>query len=136
MTAPQTGSPRGSGFFLARILVLLLGLGAFGLVFSYSPGSEAVLECQIKRLTGRECPACGITRGLSALFHGRFRESFSVYPFALPVAAGTLFAMTGALLPAGVWRRMMAVRWFPWLIGLGAGGTGIGIVVRWIWRCF
>lgn len=120
----------------ARILVLLLGFGAVWIVCAYSPDSGFLLECQILRLTGHECPACGITRGLSALVHGRFGEAWAIYPFAFPVALGSVFAMIGAVLPERAWRRMMTARWFPWLIGLGAGLTGSGIVVRWLFRFF
>lgn len=135
MTAPKPVSPKRGGFIWARITVLVLGGAAAWIVMSYPSISSPVLECQVKRLTGYECPACGITRGLSALVHGRFGEALDVYPFAFPVAFGTVLVMIGALLPDRIWKWLMAIRWFPWLLGLGAGLTGFGILARWMIRC-
>lgn len=131
--APSPVRPCRGGLLWARVLTLLLGASAAWVVASYSPEAPPLIECQVLKWTGRECPACGITRGLSALIHGRFEAAFEIYPFAFPVALGTLLAMIGALLPDRLWRRMMATRWIPWLLGLGASGTAMGILARWIW---
>ncbi len=32
--------------------------------------------CLIKNLTGRPCPGCGMTRAISSVSHGKFRQAF------------------------------------------------------------
>jgi hypothetical protein len=36
--------------------------------------------CQMKMLTGRDCPGCGLTRSFIALAHGQWRDSFQFNP--------------------------------------------------------
>lgn len=44
--------------------------------------SDYFPQCAMKRLTGWECPGCGIQRALHALLHGRVSEAFAYNPFA------------------------------------------------------
>lgn len=50
--------------------------------------------CQMKMLTGLDCPGCGLTRSFIALAHGQWRDSFRFN------AAGPLwFAFLGLQIP-------------------------------------
>lgn len=132
--APQPVLPQRGGLLWARIAVLFLTAGAIAIILSYPDVQSPFDQCQFLRITGHECPACGITRGLSALIHGRFRDAFFLYPFAFPVALGVFIAVIGSLLPNRLWRRVMATRWMPWVLGVGGTATVLGIIVHWLLR--
>lgn len=44
--------------------------------------SEYFPQCSMKKLTGWECPGCGIQRAAHAMLHGRPGEAFAYNPFA------------------------------------------------------
>ena len=67
--------------------------------------------CIFKRIFGIDCPACGITHSIMALFHGRIKEAFCIHP-AGPVVFGVVGLMVvylGSVLLAGYkeieWRK-------------------------------
>ncbi|MCD4653558.1 DUF2752 domain-containing protein [bacterium] len=130
-------SNKGGFLFFVRFVVLIMSGWALWIAFSFTPEYPPPdLTCLVKKITGHECPACGITRGLTALAHGRFLDAFHYYPFVFPVFFGLFIALTGALLPNSIWKRMMNTHWIPWSLGLGAGLTGLGIIVHWLIRVF
>jgi Protein of unknown function (DUF2752) len=45
-----------------------------------------VVLCPFRRVTGRYCPFCGLTRSFSQLMRGRIRESVAEHPLG-PAAA-------------------------------------------------
>lgn len=49
--------------------------------------------CILKALSGVDCPACGVTHSVMALFSGRIREAFCIHP-AGPVILGIVGLMT------------------------------------------
>ena len=50
-------------------------------------------QCPTKRLMGRDCPTCGMSRGFASIAHGRLRDAWR-YNRASPVAfAGFLAAL-------------------------------------------
>lgn len=52
--------------------------------------------CPVRRLTGRPCPGCGLTRSLNRSAHGRLGSAVAAHP-AGPAAAAVLgaWALTG-----------------------------------------
>ncbi|WP_262497070.1 DUF2752 domain-containing protein [Nonlabens spongiae] len=48
-----------------------------------------MLPCVSKKITGMDCPGCGIQRSISFLLKGELVDSFLMYPGLLPIA--TLF---------------------------------------------
>jgi hypothetical protein len=43
------------------------------------------LPCILKKLTGMDCPGCGIQRSSIALLKGNVGESFMLYPPLIPI---------------------------------------------------
>ncbi len=92
---PVKGLPfgwRGVGIVLAVIL------GASVLL---QPGhvADGPTICQFRRLTGRPCPGCGLTRSFTAMGSGDLTQAFLQHPFGPLLFLGAL-----ALLAAIVWR--------------------------------
>ena len=79
----------------ARGVARLLVLGAFVL-----PGRllhEAPVLCPFRRMTGRPCPACGLSRSCQAVAHGRLVEAFELHPVGpLAFTATAWFAVDDA----------------------------------------
>lgn len=66
---------RASLISLGRIgLLLLLPLAFFIIPTAWLERSPTV--CVIRRVTGRPCPGCGMTRAVSSVMHGHFREGY------------------------------------------------------------
>jgi hypothetical protein len=61
-----------------------------------------IVVCPIRRLTGRACPVCGVTRSLAALLAGDVRRSVSSHPLGWAVipAALDLCMRSGGTSPA------------------------------------
>jgi hypothetical protein len=69
MEATPKNFPRTS--WLAGIIVGTAALFICATVFFFNPATHAFFPvCQFHRLTGLNCPGCGMTRALYALLHG------------------------------------------------------------------
>ena len=86
--------------------------------------TDAVL-CPFRLVTGRPCPACGLTRSWSAATHLDIRESAAWHPLGIPMLVGALAVSSGvvaapslesrgarrwAVAAAAVWLATWAVR--------------------------
>jgi hypothetical protein len=67
---------------------LLCWYGAFALL-APRLGAPA---CPLRRLTGRRCPACGLTTAVSAALHGRVRHAATLHRLGPATAAAVLVA--------------------------------------------
>ena len=57
----------------AGIILTAVALGISAAVFFFNPATHRFYPaCQFHRLTGLNCPGCGMTRALYALLHGNF----------------------------------------------------------------
>ncbi len=55
--------------------------------------------CLFRRVTGKPCPSCGLTRSWSATAHGRLRTALAHHPFGPPTFfAAVLIALQGPTL--------------------------------------
>jgi len=78
----------------ATATVAIGGLGALALLASQIPGRRPDLVlCPWRRLTGTNCPGCGMTRGIMALLRGDFSRALTLHPLS-PVFLAMLVAMT------------------------------------------
>lgn len=74
--------------------VALGGLGALALLASPIPGRRPDLVlCPWRRLTGTNCPGCGLTRGLMALLRGDLDHALAMHPLS-PVVLALIVATT------------------------------------------
>jgi hypothetical protein len=98
----------------ARILVLL---GIFAVLYCFTP--PVLPLCGFRRLTGRPCPLCGLTRAMFALAKGHWSDAIAFHALS-PVAALMLVGL--------LWNRPTWVRvWLPCVIAFGVYG---------VWRIF
>jgi hypothetical protein len=70
---------------LAVVLGILgvLGWGAWQLRES-GPGAVPYLPgCYFRKVTGLDCPGCGMTRGMSAALNGRFGQALALNPLGM-----------------------------------------------------
>jgi hypothetical protein len=106
----------------ARGVARLLVLGAFVL-----PGRalhDTPVLCAFRRLTGRPCPACGLSRSWQATAHGRLRDGFGQHPLGpLAFTAAAWFAVDDAA------ERRLAGADRRWV----AAALGLWTTV-WLWR--
>ena len=74
--------------------VALGGLGALALLASQIPGRRPDLVlCPWRRLTGTNCPGCGMTRALMALLRGDLDHALGMHPLS-PVVLALIVATT------------------------------------------
>jgi hypothetical protein len=78
-------------------ILTLLAAAAVAALFAYQPRELWFLPgCQFNRLTGLDCPGCGMTRAIHHLLHGRALVALhcnALFTLALPCVA-----------VVGVWR--------------------------------
>ncbi|HSY19093.1 MAG TPA: DUF2752 domain-containing protein [Candidatus Acidoferrales bacterium] len=73
----NSASSGSSSFRLAAIILAIIAAGLAALVFFFNPATHGFYPvCQFHRLTGLNCPGCGMTRALYALLHGDLPAAF------------------------------------------------------------
>jgi hypothetical protein len=119
----------------ARGAWLFWGLGGAALAATWwlaAGGALAAGEplCALRRLAGVECPTCGLTRAMTLLARGAWRESLALHPWALPLAlqAFAAWALWGAWLVGRL--QVRPDRWIPHVVGANLGA----LVLLWIAR--
>lgn len=100
----------GEGFVIAVCASILLA----SMWMSTSPevvswfGYEVPVLCSFRRLTGMNCPGCGLTRSFVFIGHGQIAEAFRLNPMG-PL----IYAAIAAQLPLRglhLWRKAAARR--------------------------
>ena len=111
--APPKLQRANSHFRCAAMVLVPISLAVAGVVFFYNPAQNDFYPvCQFHRLTGLNCPGCGMTRALYALLHGNVLTALR--DNALFVAGIFFLAVRGAWF----WWKQPATEFFP---------------VRWLW---
>jgi hypothetical protein len=87
--------------------------------------------CLFHKLTGLDCPGCGMTRGTYALLHGRFAEAFAFNPVGMILLPLAMIAL-GIEVLGWVRGKPMPFRIVPgrW----GATVIAVVVIVFWIVR--
>jgi hypothetical protein len=108
--------------------MLLRALASAGLVGAVLLPDRAIHDgpvvCLFRRITGRPCPSCGLTRSWQALGHGRIGDSIRFHPFGpLTVLAALWLAIDGGAerrleLAGRRWMHVAATAW----------------IAAWLWR--
>jgi hypothetical protein len=87
----------------AAILLVMAAAGIAAMVFFFNPSSHSFYPvCQFHRITGLNCPGCGMTRALYALLHGNFSTALRDNALFLLVLA--------AAAARGLWLGMKKIR--------------------------
>lgn len=79
------------------------------------PGAASFLPgCQFRRLTGLQCPGCGMTHATYAILHGHFARAFALNPVGVILLPLALVGLTPGVL-SWVSKRPVAWRLKPGL---------------------
>lgn len=98
--------------FFAGAGILTLGAGAF-VVGYFNPTTAGFFPvCPLFKLTGINCPGCGLTRGFHALFHGDVLTALH-YNALLPIFAFLIGFMIVSLALIVVRGRGLSWKIFP-----------------------
>ena len=75
-SAPPKISAPATPFWFAGVVLAAAALGVAAMIFFFNPAANGFYPvCQFHRLTGLNCPGCGMTRAVYALLHGEFRTA-------------------------------------------------------------
>jgi hypothetical protein len=110
---------------LVSLAVLFLAVAAYAL--RETAGAGWMPGCFFRKITGLECPGCGMTRASYALLHGRFMDAFLFNPVGMIVFP---LALIGLSLEALAWvmNRPPVLRLNP-----GRWGATILVAVMILW---
>jgi hypothetical protein len=97
------------------------------LSFGFGPDTLPELQtCAFRRITGRPCFGCGMTRAFCAISHGEFSRAFRLHPFAYPLYAACVALLIAPISTRLRWRPRFdrhraakVVRWGLWILALG-----------------
>lgn len=82
-TSPaRTPTPVAPAEWLAAAGVACVGVAA---VMSPAGIDDGPVICPFRRLTGLECPGCGLTRSWVHAMHGNLGTSWAEHPFGIPL---------------------------------------------------
>lgn len=110
---------------LASLPLLILILGAFWL--RKTGGAGWWPGCIFRKLTGIECPGCGMTRAAHALLNGRISEAFSFNPVGIILLPLAMIAIGIEVIG---WVREKPL---PFRIPTGRWGSSIAAVLLIVW---
>ena len=110
---------------IVSLIVLTLAIAAYAL--RETAGAGWMPGCHFRRITGLECPGCGMTRGTYALLHGRFLDAFMFNPVGMIIFP---LALIGLGLEAIAW---VMNRPSLFKLSLGRWGAAIIAVVLILW---
>jgi len=103
---PKIQPPPAITGWLVGIVLTTAALGVAATVFFFNPATHRFYPvCQFHRLTGLNCPGCGMTRALYALAHGHWAAALRDNALFLSVLA--------ALLLRGIWMAANRFRGRP-----------------------
>jgi hypothetical protein len=95
-SAPPKIHSSAAPFWVAVAVLAAAGFGVATVIYFFNPATHGFYPvCQFHRLTGLNCPGCGMTRAFYALLHGDIRTA--LHDNALFVAG------LGWLTVRGVW---------------------------------
>ncbi len=120
-SAPPKIHPANTRF--AAVVLAVTAVGIAATVFFFNPSAHNFYPvCQFHRLTGLNCPSCGMTRALYALLHGDFLTALR--DNALLVFGLAAMALRGIWIGAKTRGGRAGGKFFPtqWLLPLLVAG--------------
>lgn len=113
----------------ALVFGALALMAALAVLYFSGPSGGWFPRCMFHRLTGLDCPGCGMTRATHAALHGSFGDAFALNPLGvlvMPVVAGFVVLRIPAWLQGGESRfRLRNPRFWLWLACAVTGGYWI-----------
>lgn len=107
------------GVFVAVILAILL--------YERGPSGNGLLPgCLFHRLTGFDCPGCGMTRATHAALHGRLGEAIRFNPLGV-IVLPVVLVISAVQIPAWLRDRPLPIRFKVsqrgvwWIVGVVMG---------------
>lgn len=88
------------------VAIVVVWLGLVWVTHRYAPGTTL---CHFKRVTGRACPTCGLTRGVTTMLDGDFLGGLRYNPFLLGLGLVFLLVLAGRLVLARTPRLELSV---------------------------
>lgn len=110
---------------LASLPLLILMFGAYWL--RKTGGAGWWPGCMFRKLTGIECPGCGMTRAAHALLNGRISDAFAFNPVGIILLP---LAMLAIGIEVIAWVREKPL---PFRIPTGRWGSSIAAVLLIVW---
>jgi Protein of unknown function (DUF2752) len=112
---------------------LRLGVAVSGFLALIAVYGPVHIPCLFSTATGIQCPACGITRSVSAIARGDLSMSMAYHPMGILLAGSALAAI---LIPTQTLRVQAAISasWAT-LSPMARVGIGTGaLMLAWIWN--
>jgi hypothetical protein len=123
------------GVSAKRLLIVLCGLAALAfsafLLRSHGPDAAWLPGCLFHRITGLDCPGCGMTRAAHATLHGDLVEAFRLNPLGMILLP---LALIGIGLEIAGWVRGKPLPWTFRARGGWVWGIVVAVFVFWIAR--
>lgn len=73
-------------------------VAGYVVVAAWAGARDLPVTCAWRRLTGRRCPACGLTRSVALAWRGRVRDSVRAHPLGAVLLATVLTRTLGGKL--------------------------------------
>jgi len=109
--APVSGWARWSHALLLLGVLVMVGVGLYLTPDPAGHGTHQQLglpPCTIYYLTGRPCPACGLTTSVSAILHGQFGLAWRANPMGYGIVAAAVIVALNSLF-ALLWGRSVRI---------------------------
>ena len=113
------------------VALAVLGLSFAAYMLRETGGAGWMPGCVFRKVTGLECPGCGMTRATHAALHGRIGDAFQFNPIGMVLLP---LAMVGIAIEAIGWVRGKPL---PFRLNPGRWGAiaiGVGLIFWWIGR--
>ena len=105
----------------------VLGLAFAAYMLRETGGAGWMPGCMFRKVTGLDCPGCGMTRGTYALLHGRVGDAFRFNPVGMVLLP---LAMIGLGIEVIGWVRGKRL---PFNLNPGRWGATVIMVVMIVW---
>ena len=109
------------------VSLAVLGLAFAAYMLRETGGAGWMPGCIFRKVTGLDCPGCGMTRGTYALLHGRVGDAFRFNPVGMVLLP---LAMIGLGIEVIGWVRGKRL---PFRLNPGRWGATVIMVVMIVW---
>ncbi len=113
------------------VSIAILAIVCSAYMLRETGGAGWMPGCNFRKLTGLECPGCGMTRAAHATLNGRFAQAFAFNPVGMILLP---LAMLGVSLEVFGWVRGKPLPFHMRLGRWGAAAIAMILIVFWIGR--